>query len=84
MSRFVRQSKVRHVFCQPEKPENQYLDLRLSSATGDHNYIKANTKFFAFSVSTAGGSLAVWDDEAETIGQPKFLYFKHALIEEKY
>ena len=63
MSRFVRQSKVRHVFCQPEKPENHYLDLRLSSATGDHNYIKANTKFFAFPVSTAGGSLAVWDYE---------------------
>ena len=42
MSRFVRASKVRHVFAQPDKGEDQYLDLRLSTGTGDHNYIKAS------------------------------------------
>lgn len=28
--------------------------------------------------------LGWWDDEANTIGAPKFIYFKHALKEEKY
>lgn len=59
MSRFVRASKVRHVFCQPEKPENQYHDIRLSTSTGDHNYIKGNSKYFA--VAIGRGSLCVWD-----------------------
>eukprot|EP00612_Vaucheria_litorea_P006250 CAMPEP_0171481192 /NCGR_PEP_ID=MMETSP0946-20130122/6578_1 /TAXON_ID=109269 /ORGANISM="Vaucheria litorea, Strain CCMP2940" /LENGTH=441 /DNA_ID=CAMNT_0012012675 /DNA_START=177 /DNA_END=1502 /DNA_ORIENTATION=- len=59
MSRFVRASKVRHVYCQPAKPEDQYSNFRLSTATGDHNYIKANTKYFAVPVQTGGGSLAV-------------------------
>eukprot|EP00514_Thraustochytrium_sp_LLF1b_P002945 CAMPEP_0184519094 /NCGR_PEP_ID=MMETSP0198_2-20121128/6438_1 /TAXON_ID=1112570 /ORGANISM="Thraustochytrium sp., Strain LLF1b" /LENGTH=442 /DNA_ID=CAMNT_0026909577 /DNA_START=276 /DNA_END=1604 /DNA_ORIENTATION=- len=59
MSRFVRQSKVRHVYCQPSKPEDQYSNIRLSTATGDHNYIKTNTKYFAIPISTGGGSLAV-------------------------
>lgn len=59
MSRFVRASKVRHVYCQPEKAENQWHNLRLSSATGDHNYIKGNTKFFAVPYQAGGGALAV-------------------------
>jgi coronin-1B/1C/6 len=54
MSRFVRQSKVRHVYCQTPKPDNTYMDLRLSSATGDHNYIKGNNKFFAIPYGTRG------------------------------
>mmetsp|Transcript_20148 Transcript_20148/g.33283 ORF Transcript_20148/g.33283 Transcript_20148/m.33283 type:complete len:442 (+) Transcript_20148:885-2210(+) len=59
MSRFVRTSKVRHVFCDPEKTENQYHGLRVSSATGDHNYIKANTKYFAYAVQSGSGALTV-------------------------
>lgn len=31
----------------------------MSTATGDHNYIKVNTKYFAIPVATGGGSLAV-------------------------
>ncbi|GBG24767.1 Coronin-like protein [Hondaea fermentalgiana] len=59
MSRFVRASKVRHVYCQPSKPEEHYSNIRLSTATGDHNYIKVNTKYFAVPVATGNGSLAV-------------------------
>jgi len=39
MSRFVRQSKVRHLFGTGDKKENTYTHLRLSSATGDGQYI---------------------------------------------
>mmetsp|Transcript_2143 Transcript_2143/g.6597 ORF Transcript_2143/g.6597 Transcript_2143/m.6597 type:complete len:442 (-) Transcript_2143:192-1517(-) len=75
MSRFVRQSKVRHVYCQPSKPEEHYSNIRLSTATGDHNYIKANTKYFAVPVATGGGSLAVHplDDKGRLPAQPPVL-----------
>ncbi|GBG27124.1 Coronin-like protein [Hondaea fermentalgiana] len=59
MSRIVRASKVRHVYCEPAKQEFQYHGLRISSATGDHNYIKANTTFLAYAVTTGGGALTV-------------------------
>lgn len=59
MSKFVRASKVRHVFCQPDKSEHQYHDLRLATGTGDHNYIKANSKYFACCIGR--GSLMCWD-----------------------
>ena len=36
----------------------------LCSASGDHNYIKGNTKFFAVSIQSGGGSLAVIPHEA--------------------
>lgn len=59
MSRFVRASKVRHVYCEAPKQERAYTDLRVSSATGDHGYIKANGEFFAFPVTSGGGALTV-------------------------
>lgn len=55
MSRFVRQSKVRHLFGTGDKKENTYTHLRLSSATGDGQYIKANSKYFAVSYGSGGG-----------------------------
>lgn len=58
MSRFVRASKVRHVYCQPAKHDKCYQTLQLCTATGDHNYIKGNTKFFAVPYRGVG-SLAV-------------------------
>ena len=55
MSRFVRQSKVRHLFGTQEKKDNSYYGLRLSTATGDGQYIKCNSKYFAVSYGTGGG-----------------------------
>jgi coronin-1B/1C/6 len=55
MSRFVRASKVRHLYCQPQKKEETYTHLRLSTATGDHQYIKANSKYWAVSYHAGGG-----------------------------
>jgi hypothetical protein len=40
-SRVVRASKFRHVFAEPEKQDNCYLDLELSPVTGDHNVSQA-------------------------------------------
>jgi coronin-1B/1C/6 len=59
MSRFVRESKVRHVYCQPPKVDECYTGMRLSTATGDHNYIKGNSKFFAVACQGGGGPLAI-------------------------
>jgi coronin-1B/1C/6 len=55
MSRVVRQSKYRHVFGTPQKPENCYTDIRLSTNQWDSNYVTANTKFFAVCWEAAGG-----------------------------
>lgn len=60
MSRFVRASKVRHLFCQPDKKEEHYTHINLATSTGDHQYIKANSKFFAVATRAGGGgALAV-------------------------
>ena len=58
-SRFVRPSKFRHVFAEPAKPENHYLSLDLSPVTGDHNYVKGNSKFFAVAGRGGGGPVIV-------------------------
>lgn len=59
MSHFVRQSKFRHVYVEPSKIEKCYTNLRLATATGEQNYIKGNTKFFAVSIQAGGGAMAV-------------------------
>ena len=47
MSTFVRASKFRHVFCDPPRIDATFQPLRVSTATGEQNYIKANSLFFA-------------------------------------
>ena len=47
MSGFVRSSHYRHVFVDPPKVENCYKGFRLATVTGEQQYIKGNTKFFA-------------------------------------
>jgi len=47
MSHFVRASKYRHVYVDPPKIEDTFQGFRLSTATGEQQYIKGNTKFFA-------------------------------------
>lgn len=42
-----------------DKPEHHYLDLELSTTTGDHNYIKANEKFWAVAIRGGGGPVLV-------------------------
>jgi len=59
MSKFVRQSKVRHLFAVDPKPEFTWQNFKLSTATGDHNYIKGNPKYIGVPISSGGGALAV-------------------------
>lgn len=59
MSRFVRQSKVRHVFANEPKPEECFHNFKLSTATGDHNYIKGNSLYFGVPISSGGGALTI-------------------------
>ena len=50
MSTFVRASKFRHVFCEHPRMDATFQNLRLSTVTGEQNYIKANPLFFAVGV----------------------------------
>lgn len=59
MSSFVRASKFRHVYCDPPRPDAQFLNLRLSTTTGEQNYIKANPYYFAVALQGGGGPVAV-------------------------
>mmetsp|Transcript_11376 Transcript_11376/g.46094 ORF Transcript_11376/g.46094 Transcript_11376/m.46094 type:complete len:456 (+) Transcript_11376:346-1713(+) len=59
MSGFVRASKYRHVYVEPPKTEETYRGFRLSTATGEQQYVKGNTKFFALALSGGGGPMAV-------------------------
>jgi len=55
----VRQSKFRHVFSDPPRPDATYQNLRLSTVTGEQNYIKANPLYFAVGLQGGGGPFAV-------------------------
>jgi coronin-1B/1C/6 len=59
MSSFVRSSKFRHVFCDPPRPDATFQNLRLSTVTGEQNYIKANPLYFAVGLEGGGGPFAV-------------------------
>jgi coronin-1B/1C/6 len=59
MSSFVRSSKYRHVFCDPARPDGTWQNIRLSTVTGEQNYIKANAKYFAVGLQGGGGPFAV-------------------------
>jgi len=59
MSHFIRASKFRHVYVEPAKTDQTYTGLKLSTATGEQNYIKANTKFFCVSLQGGGGPMYV-------------------------
>ena len=54
-----RSSQYRHVYVTPPKVEDTFQGFRLSSATGEQTYIKANTKFFAVALSGGGGPVAI-------------------------
>lgn len=59
MATFVRASKFRHVFCDPARPDATFTNLRLSTITGDQNYIKANPLYFAVGIQGGGGPFTV-------------------------
>ena len=44
MSKFVRTSKVRHLFGKEQKAEQMVTDVRVGRGTGDHQYIKVKIK----------------------------------------
>jgi len=59
MSSFVRASKFRHVYCDPPRPDATFQNFRLSTVTGEQNYIKANPFYFAVGIQGGGGPFAV-------------------------
>lgn len=60
----------------------------MKSAKGFMAFMKKEFKNFEIyapkSFNTETFIIGYWDDEANAIGAPKFIYFKHALKEEKY
>jgi coronin-1B/1C/6 len=61
MSNFIRASKYRHVFCDNPRTDATFTNLRLSTVTGEQNYIKANPNYFAVGVQGGGGPFMVHD-----------------------
>ena len=64
MSAFIRNSKFRHVYVEPPKQEDTFRNLRLATTTGEQQYVKANTKYFAVALQGGGGPIAVVDHTA--------------------
>lgn len=57
MSGFIRSSHYRHVYVDPPKAENCYKGFRLATVTGEQQYIKGNTKFFAVALQVRASHL---------------------------
>mmetsp|Transcript_12043 Transcript_12043/g.17657 ORF Transcript_12043/g.17657 Transcript_12043/m.17657 type:complete len:449 (-) Transcript_12043:315-1661(-) len=55
----IRTSKFRHVFCDAPKPEETWTGMRLSTVTGDQQYIKASSKYFVVALQGGGGPMCV-------------------------
>lgn len=55
MARFVRQSKFRHVFGSQGKPEQSYLDLKITRGAWDSNKVYCSSKFIATIWEARGG-----------------------------
>jgi len=60
MSRRIRSSKYRHVYTDGLKKGTAYTNISISAASGDHQAIKCNTKFFATGVKGGGGPVLVY------------------------
>lgn len=63
MSHFIRASKYRHIYADPPKAEEKFDNLRLSTATGEQQYIKGNTKYMAVSLAGGGGPVGVFEHD---------------------
>lgn len=50
MSTFIRASRFRHVYCEHPRMDATFQNLRLSTVTGEQNYIKANPLYFAVGI----------------------------------
>ena len=55
-----RHFQYRHVFTEGPKKGSTYFNISISAASGDHQGIKCNTKFFATGVKGGGGPVLVY------------------------
>jgi len=55
----IRQSKYRHVYCDAPKPALCHTGIRVATATGEQQYIKASTKYWSVAMFGGGGPLVV-------------------------
>lgn len=59
MSSFVRASKFRHVYADQPRQDSKFENIRLSTTTGEQNYIKANPLYFAVGLQGGGGPFTI-------------------------
>ena len=52
-------SKFKNVYCDNPNPDVIYTNLRVSSATGEQNYIQCNSKFFCFATSVSNCLISI-------------------------
>ncbi len=64
--------KYKNVYCDPPRPEATWQSLRLSTVTGEQNYIKANNKFFAIGLQVFYYFLCNYCSICDTNHTPNF------------
>jgi WD40 repeat protein len=53
-------SRVRNCFAPDPKKDELFTEFKATSQAGDHQYIKANTKYFGVPLRGGGGPVLVW------------------------
>jgi len=52
-------SRFKNVYCDAPNPDVIFSNLRVSTSTGDQNYINCNPKFFCYSTTGGGGPFVI-------------------------
>ena len=60
MSKFIRSSKFRHVFGEPNKKEQCYDNVPITKNAWDSAFCDVNDKFVAVCVQSGGGAFMVF------------------------
>lgn len=54
-------SRYRNCFCKESKKDEWISNIQMTTAAGDHQFIKANDKYCAVALRGGGGPLLLWD-----------------------
>ena len=54
-------SRYRNCFCKETKKDEWVSNFKMTTAAGDHQFIKANDRYFAVALRGGGGPVLLWD-----------------------
>ena len=56
-------SRYRNCFCKETKKDEWVSNFKMTTAAGDHQFIKANSKYMAIATRGGGGPVLIWEHE---------------------